>query len=484
MQDVTQNHHVNLKVATKSKDATIFEIPSVDHPGRKQKPKAHKPTRSTGVKIKNNRSATKQETYDPTRSAGLKNKQHLNPRTATRTKTRKMTPSKPRNPRPNPNGRLKGQAAFESKNRPAVRTHRNTKDVTPGSAGRITRLVRGGPASRVWPRVSPGDFVLAGLRGGAVRFRGGGGAAARRRATWRAGSVRHVEPPVCASSPVVFSVQSAGAFIVSVVNHSYLVTLLLLWPTTSSYPFTTLVVLVVRRAFAGRGCRPYLRQVGCTTTGAPHTCIRSVARVGSATSTGQLSEGMTWRPGQRLSYHSPPLREDLLEAPDEGAEDEVLCLTAGSRSPWTSSEVNSTEQEPGDCDVARADLTEQELENCDVARVDPTEEELGNCDVARVDPTEQELGNCDVARVDLTEQELGNYDFRLLIRVSLGANPGIWPRGRTWAQIWRFGRGGELGHESGSLVKRANSGANLEVRPRRDLAERVNSGVNPEIWPR
>ncbi|RRT36060.1 hypothetical protein B296_00045093, partial [Ensete ventricosum] len=43
-------------------------------------------------------------------------------------------------------------------------------------------------------------------------------------------------------------------------------------------------------------------------------------------------------------------------------------------------------------------------------RVDPTEQELGNCDVARVDPTEQELGNCDVARVNPTEQELGNYD--------------------------------------------------------------------------
>ncbi|RZS17317.1 hypothetical protein BHM03_00049443 [Ensete ventricosum] len=106
--------------------------------------------------------------------------------------------------------------------------------------------------------------------------------------------------------------------------------------------------------------------------------------------------------------------------------------------------VNSTEQEPGDCDVARADLIEQELENCDVARADLTERELGNCDVARVDPTEQELencdaarvdpteqepGNCDVARVDPTERELGNCDVRLLPRVSLGANPGVWPRG-------------------------------------------------------
>ncbi|RRT46676.1 hypothetical protein B296_00051445 [Ensete ventricosum] len=84
----------------------------------------------------------------------------------------------------------------------------------------------------------------------------------------------------------------AGAFIVSVVDHSYLVALLLLWPTMPPYPSTTLAVPVVRRAFAGRGCRPYLCQVGCMTTGAPHTCIRSIARVGSATSVSQLSEGL------------------------------------------------------------------------------------------------------------------------------------------------------------------------------------------------
>ncbi|RRT53630.1 hypothetical protein B296_00039549 [Ensete ventricosum] len=61
--------------------------------------------------------------------------------------------------------------------------------------------------------------------------------------------------------------------------------------------------------------------------------IRPVTCVGSATSAGQLSEGvMTWRSGQHLSYHSPP-PEDLLEAPDEGVEDEVLHLIAGSRSP-------------------------------------------------------------------------------------------------------------------------------------------------------
>ncbi|RRT32641.1 hypothetical protein B296_00043214 [Ensete ventricosum] len=38
---------------------------------------------------------------------------------------------------------------------------------------------------------------------------------------------------------------SLGAFIVSIVDHSYKVTLLLLWSTTSSYPSTTLAVLAL-----------------------------------------------------------------------------------------------------------------------------------------------------------------------------------------------------------------------------------------------
>ncbi|RZS24306.1 hypothetical protein BHM03_00057357 [Ensete ventricosum] len=94
---------------------------------------------------------------------------------------------------------------------------------------------------------------------------------------------------VCFSTPLPR--KGAGAFIVSAVDHSYLVTLLPLWPTIPSYPSTTPIVLAVRRASAGRGCRPYLCQVGCTTIDAPHTCIRPAVRVGSATSMGQLSEG-------------------------------------------------------------------------------------------------------------------------------------------------------------------------------------------------
>ncbi|RZR99534.1 hypothetical protein BHM03_00029099 [Ensete ventricosum] len=78
--------------------------------------------------------------------------------------------------------------------------------------------------------------------------------------------------PVYASSPASRSFRyrvGARAFIVGVVDHSYLITLLPLWLTIPSYPPAMLAVLVMRRAFAGGGCRPYLCQVGCTSTGAP-----------------------------------------------------------------------------------------------------------------------------------------------------------------------------------------------------------------------
>ncbi|RRT38276.1 hypothetical protein B296_00051483 [Ensete ventricosum] len=75
----------------------------------------------------------------------------------------------------------------------------------------------------------------------------------------------------------------AGAYIVGVVDHPYLATQLPLWLTLSSYASTTPVVLTVRDAFTGEGTdliyirsvvrllgyRPYLCQVGRTTTGAP-----------------------------------------------------------------------------------------------------------------------------------------------------------------------------------------------------------------------
>ncbi|RWW77310.1 hypothetical protein BHE74_00014545 [Ensete ventricosum] len=75
----------------------------------------------------------------------------------------------------------------------------------------------------------------------------------------------------------------ARAFIVSVVGPSYLITLPSLRLTMSLYLSTMPLMLAVRRESAGKECRPYLCQVGCTTTDAPHTCIRSIACVRSTT---------------------------------------------------------------------------------------------------------------------------------------------------------------------------------------------------------
>ncbi|RWW54990.1 hypothetical protein BHE74_00038442 [Ensete ventricosum] len=90
-----------------------------------------------------------------------------------------------------------------------------------------------------------------------------------------------------------------------------------MWLTLSSYASTMPAVLAVRDASTSGigltcvrsvvrllGYRPYLCQVGRTTVGdlalsvvgrphdhwRPHTCVRPAYRVGSATSTGQLSE--------------------------------------------------------------------------------------------------------------------------------------------------------------------------------------------------
>ncbi|RWW64186.1 hypothetical protein BHE74_00028591 [Ensete ventricosum] len=80
---------------------------------------------------------------------------------------------------------------------------------------------------------------------------------------------------------IPLSRRGAEAYIVGVVGHPYLTTLVPLWLIMSSYLSTTPVVLTVKHAFAGR---PYDRW-------RPHTCIRPTSRIGSTTSTGQLSEG-------------------------------------------------------------------------------------------------------------------------------------------------------------------------------------------------
>ncbi|RWV81788.1 hypothetical protein GW17_00056762 [Ensete ventricosum] len=63
--------------------------------------------------------------------------------------------------------------------------------------------------------------------------------------------------------------RGARTFIVSDVGHSYLIILLPLRLTISSYLSTMPLVLAVRRASTGKECRPYLCHVGCTTTDSP-----------------------------------------------------------------------------------------------------------------------------------------------------------------------------------------------------------------------
>ncbi|RWV84675.1 hypothetical protein GW17_00053591 [Ensete ventricosum] len=98
-----------------------------------------------------------------------------------------------------------------------------------------------------------------------------------------------------------------------------------------SYPPTMLAVLAMRRAFAGRGVdltcvRSAVRPLAPPVY--PTGYLRRVGHVGGPAVRG--CDDLATRSAFVISFF--PSREDLLEAPDEGAEDEVLCLTAGSRS--------------------------------------------------------------------------------------------------------------------------------------------------------
>ncbi|RZS08766.1 hypothetical protein BHM03_00039783 [Ensete ventricosum] len=155
--------------------------------------------------------------------------------------------------------------------------------------------------------------------------------------------------------------RGARAYIVGVVDHPYLTTRLSLWLTLSSYASTTLVVLPVRDASTGEGIdltcvrlavrplgyRPYLCQVGRTTAGVsalpvpgrPHDLAPLYLRPTSFPFWVGHVGGLVVRRSNDVAARSlcaisffPP-GEDLLEVPDEGAEDEVLCLAAGSRWP-------------------------------------------------------------------------------------------------------------------------------------------------------
>ncbi|RWW56584.1 hypothetical protein BHE74_00036689 [Ensete ventricosum] len=121
---------------------------------------------------------------------------------------------------------------------------------------------------------------------------------------------------------------------------------------------------------------PYLRP-----TSFPHR----VGHIGGPVVRGR--EDVVARSSFAISFFPP--REDLLEVPDEGAEDE---------------------RELGNLNGAGADPIEQELGSLNGPRADPTEHELGNWNGVGADPTEQELGNLNGARADPTEHELGNWN--------------------------------------------------------------------------
>ncbi|RWW40239.1 hypothetical protein BHE74_00054366 [Ensete ventricosum] len=93
----------------------------------------------------------------------------------------------------------------------------------------------------------------------------------------------------------------------------------------SSYTSTTPVVLAVDRTTVGDSAlpvpgRPYDHW-------RPHTCVRLASHVGGPVVRGR--EDVVARSSFVISFFPP--WEDILEVPDEGAEDEVLCLAAD---PW------------------------------------------------------------------------------------------------------------------------------------------------------
>ncbi|RWV98613.1 hypothetical protein GW17_00038523 [Ensete ventricosum] len=137
----------------------------------------------------------------------------------------------------------------------------------------------------------------------------------------------------------------AGAYIVGVVYHPYLATWLPLWLTIPSYTSTTSVVLAVRHASTGKGVgltcvksivrplgiQPYMCQVDRTTIGAPIPASDQLPASGRPRRRASCPRKRGCG-GQVIMCHIilPP-REDLLEVPDEGAKNEVLCLAADSR---------------------------------------------------------------------------------------------------------------------------------------------------------
>ncbi|RRT48455.1 hypothetical protein B296_00020423 [Ensete ventricosum] len=150
--------------------------------------------------------------------------------------------------------------------------------------------------------------------------------------------------------------RGVGAYIVGVVDHSYLATWLPLWLTMSSYTSTMPVVLARElRNLNGVGGDPTKQELGNLN--------------------GARADPTEHEPGN-----------------------------------WNGVGVYPTKQGLENLNVTRADPTEQGLGNWNGAKVDSTEHELGNLNVAGADPTEQELRNWNGARAYPTEHELGNLN--------------------------------------------------------------------------
>ncbi|RWW62881.1 hypothetical protein BHE74_00029973 [Ensete ventricosum] len=222
---------------------------------------------------------------------------------------------------------------------------------------------------------------------------------------------------------------------VGVVDHPYLTTLLPLWLTMPSYPFTTPVVL----ALLARGGSELVPS-GSSRTYQIERELRNLNGAGADPTEQEL--------GSLNDARADPTEQELGNWNDAGAnpiEQELGNLNDARADP--------TEHELGNLNGTRADPTEHELGNLNGARANPTEHELGNLNGARANPTEHELGNLNGTRTNLTEHELGNLNGaradpteHKLENLNLG-----------------FCQGGELGHKSW------------------DLAEKVNSGTHPEI---
>ncbi|RWW53481.1 hypothetical protein BHE74_00040024 [Ensete ventricosum] len=225
----------------------------------------------------------------------------------------------------------------------------------------------------------------------------------------------------------------------------------------SSYPSTTLAVLAVRHASAGKGvdltcvrsvvrslgCRPYLCQVGRTTAGAP--ILASDQLPASGRPCRQASFPRAHRRGDQLLARGGFGLVPSGSSGTDQTEQEIRNLNCAGADPteqelgnWNGAGVDSSEHELGNLDGAGADPTEHELGNLNDAGVDPTEHELGNLNGSRADPTEHELGNLNGAGADPTEHKFGNLN-------GAGTDPTEHELGNL---NLGFCRGGELGHKS------------------------------------